>query len=85
MLKFVIVDASVRGKGIGKEMIRFDVRNAFSDPGAKAVQLNVFSENVIAKRCYEGVGFKIRRNTLDAFKYKEESWCRCNMIIAREL
>ena len=32
MLKFVMVDASVRGKGIGKEMIKLAVRNAFTDP-----------------------------------------------------
>ena len=83
MLKFVMVDASVRGKGIGKEMIRLAVLNAFSDPEAKTVQLNVFPENIRAKRCYEGVGFKERRTTPDAFMYKDESWGRCNMIIDR--
>jgi RimJ/RimL family protein N-acetyltransferase len=83
MLKFVMVDASVRGKGIGKEMIRLAVRNAFSDPEAKAVQLNVFPENTRAKKCYESVGFTERRNTPNAFKFKDESWGRCNMIIYR--
>ena len=83
MLKFVMVDASVRGKGIGKEMIKLAVRNAFTDPDALAVQLNVFSENSRAKRCYEGVGFTERQNTPNAFKYKDESWGRCNMIIKR--
>ena len=57
MLKFVMVDASVRGKGIGKEMIKLAVRSAFTDPEALAVQLNVFPENARAKRCYEGAGF----------------------------
>ena len=83
MLKFVIVDASVRGKGIGKEMIRIAVRKAFSDSEALAVQLNVFSENAGARRCYEGVGFTERKNTPDTFRYKDESWGRCNMIIKR--
>ena len=83
MLKFVMVDASVRGKGIGKEMIKLAVRNAFSDSEVIAVQLNVFPENARAKRCYEGVGFTERQNTSDAFKYKDESWGRCNMIIKR--
>ncbi len=83
MLKFVMVDASVRGKGIRKEMIKLAVQNAFSDSDALAVQLNVFPENARAKRCYEGVGFTERQNTSDAFKYKDESWGRCNMIIKR--
>ena len=85
MLKFVIVDASVRGKGIGKEMIKLAVCKAFTDPEVLAVQLNVFLENARAKRCYEGVGFAERHNTPDAFKYKDESWGRCNMIIKRSI
>jgi RimJ/RimL family protein N-acetyltransferase/ADP-ribose pyrophosphatase YjhB (NUDIX family) len=84
ILKFVMVDASVRGKGIGKEMIRLAVRNAFSDPEAQAVQLNVFPENERAKKCYEGAGFTERITTPDAFRYKDESWGRCNMIQNRE-
>ncbi len=38
MLKFVMVDASIRGKGIGKEMTKLAVRNAFSDPDSLAVR-----------------------------------------------
>ena len=83
MLKFVMVDASARGKGIGKEMIKLAVENAFSNPEAQAVQLNVFSNNARARKCYESVGFTERRNTPDAFRYKDESWGRCNMIIDR--
>ena len=83
IFKFVMVDASVRGQGIGKEMIRLAVHNAFSDPEAMAVQLNVFPENTRAKRCYEGAGFTEREITPDAFKYKDESWGRCNMVIKR--
>ena len=83
IFKFVMVDASVRGQGIGKEMIRLAVHNAFSDPEAMAVQLNVFPENARAKRCYEGAGFTERQITPDAFKYKDESWGRCNMVIKR--
>ena len=56
-----------------------------TDPEVLAVQLNVFPENARAKRCYEGVGFTERHNTPDAFKYKDESWGRCNMIIKRSI
>lgn len=80
MLKFIMVDAANRGKGIGKEMIRLAVRMACSDPEVKAVQLNVFSVNARARKCYEGSGFSERRTTPDAFRYKDESWDRCNMV-----
>ncbi len=84
MLKFVMVDAAVRGKGIGKEMIRLAVRNAFSDPEAHAVQLNVFPENARVRKCYEGAGFAERETIPHAFKFKDELWGRCNMVIKNE-
>lgn len=43
-LKFVIVDKTKRGKGYGKEMLNLALQYAFQITGAKAVQLNVFSE-----------------------------------------
>ncbi|MCR4756614.1 MAG: Type 1 glutamine amidotransferase-like domain-containing protein [Butyrivibrio sp.] len=59
------------------------VCKAFTDPEVLDVQLNVFPENARAKRCYEGAGFTERQITPNAFKYKDESWGRCNMIIKR--
>ncbi len=84
MLKFVVVDGSKRGMGIGREMIKSAVDMAFENKEAEAVQLNVFSVNEHAKRCYESAGFVERGTTPDAFKYKDESWCRCNMAVKRE-
>lgn len=84
MLKFVMVDPSVRGKGVGKEMLQLAVEYAFRITKADAVHLNVFPENIRAKKCYESVGFKERNTTADAFSFKEESWGRCNMIIRKE-
>ena len=72
-----------RGKGYGKEMLRLAVKYAFEISNAQAVQLNVFPENERAKKCYESVGFTERKTDLNAFAYKDESWGRCNMIIAR--
>lgn len=83
MLKFVMVDPSQRGKGIGKEMLRLAVGYAFDITGAEAVQLNVFSENIRAIKCYESVGFTVRRTDADAFRYKDEAWGRCNMVIKK--
>lgn len=82
-LRFIIIDPSQRGKGLGKEMLRLAVEYAFNITKADAVQLNVFSENMRARRCYEGVGFVTSRIYADAFGFKDESWGRCNMIIKK--
>ena len=54
---------------------------AFDITKVEAVHLNVFPENIKAKKCYEAVGFTERKTDLNAFAYKDESWDRCNMII----
>ncbi len=84
MLKFVVVDPAVRGKGVAQKMLRLAVEQAFENPEAEGVQLNVFSENPGAMRCYEKAGFVERKLTPDAFAYKDETWCRCNMVYNRK-
>lgn len=82
-LKFVIVDNTKRGKGYGKGMLNLALQYAFQITGAEAVQLNVFNENTLAKRCYEKVGFVERNIEKDVFPYKDELWSRCNMIASK--
>ena len=81
MLKFVMVDASIRGKGIGGEMLKLAAQYAFQISKAGALHLNVFPENERAKKCYIKAGFKERETVEGCFKYKDEAWGRCNMII----
>jgi len=83
MLKFVVIDNSMRNKGYGYEMLKLAIKYAFEIAKANAVQLNVFPENLGAKKCYEKVGFKERTLTENAFSFKDESWGRCNMIITK--
>lgn len=84
MLKFVVIDNSIRNKGYGCEMLKLAVKYAFDIAKADAVHLNVFPENLGAKKCYQKVGFKERTLTENAFSFKDELWGRCNMIITRE-
>ena len=83
MLKFVVVDPKVRGKGVAKDMLKLVAEYAFNETGADALQLNVFPENLRAKKCYEKAGFLERNTTNDAFKFGDETWGRCNMIMYR--
>ena len=82
-LKFIIINNKVRGKRDGQEMLRLALRFAFDITGAEMVQLNVFEENIVAKRCYEQVGFVERSTMRDVFSYKDELWSRCNMAVLK--
>ena len=83
MLKFVVIDNTMRNKGYGCEMLKLAIKYAFEIAKADAVHLNVFPENPSAKKCYEKAGFKERTLTENAFSFKDESWGRCNMITTR--
>ncbi|MCM1026348.1 MAG: GNAT family N-acetyltransferase [Roseburia sp.] len=83
-LKFILVDPASRGAGYGKKMLRLALQYAFWITGAEAVQLNVFRENLPARRCYEKAGFAERKVEQDIFSYQDETWSRCNMIVRKE-
>ena len=83
MLKFIMTNPDYRGKGYGKKMLQLAIKYAFEITKVEAVHLNVFPENIRAKRCYESVGFSERKTEKDAFAYKDESWSSCNMIIRK--
>lgn len=83
MLKFVMINDKYRNKGYGREMILLAIKYAFEIAKVDVVQLNVFSENSKAKACYINSGFEERRTDDNVFKYKDESWGRCNMIIRK--
>lgn len=83
MLKFVMVNPDIRGKGYGKAMLQLAIKYAFEMTKASAVHLNVFPENVRAKKCYEAVGFIERKLDKDVFKFKDELWGRCNMVMTK--
>lgn len=83
MLKFVVTAPEFRGKGYGREMVALAVKYGFEITKADAVQLNVFSENIGAKKCYLSAGFAERTNTDNAFCFGYEMWTRCNMVIKK--
>ena len=83
MLKFIIIAPECRGRGIGREMVSRAAARIFAGTNAEAVQLNVFSVNAPAIRCYEKAGFVKRRITENAFAFHDELWGRCNMAVSR--
>lgn len=80
-LKFVVVDNTRRGQGIGTRMLELAAAYAFGTAGADALGLNVFSVNPGARRCYEKVGFRDRSVTENCFVFDGESWSKHNMVL----
>ena len=83
MFKFIMINPLQRGKGLGKEMLQLAIEYAFNITKVDIVQLNVFHENTRAQKCYESVGFIVRKIDTGVFRFKDESWSRCNMVIKK--
>lgn len=84
MLKFVMVNPAMRGKGIGAKVLSLAAKYAFDLTKAGSLQLNVFPENIPAVKCYKRAGFIERSTTPEAFFFKDEKWGRCNMVKLKE-
>ena len=83
LLKYVVVDPALRGRGTARAMLRMAADYAFSITGAEEVRLCVFPNNIRALRCYEGAGFTAVRTDPGAFRYGDEAWDRCFMVLRR--
>ncbi len=55
-LGHLIVDPAARGQGLGVQLTRLLLREAFEQRGARRVTLVVFPDNVAAVRCYRLAG-----------------------------
>lgn len=80
-LKFVLLDGSLRGKGLGGQMIRLALEHAFAEKAVSFVQINVFDVNKKARACYKKAGFLDNAFTENVFCYQDEQWGRYNMRI----
>ena len=83
-LRFVVLDPALRGKDLGKMLLRLAIGYAFGAGSAETLTLSVFPENVPALRCYESVGFRALTTEPGAFRFREETWGRCKMAIWKE-
>jgi diamine N-acetyltransferase len=56
-LGIVIGDEACRGQGLGSDAVGTLVHYAFANLGLHRIELEVLSENDVARRCYERLGF----------------------------
>ncbi|MBP5492947.1 MAG: GNAT family N-acetyltransferase [Clostridiales bacterium] len=62
-LGWVVVDASRRGKGYGRQMIELALKYSFEILKVDTVTIGVFEVNTSAYKCYQSVGF--RKSTIN--------------------
>ena len=70
---FVIVDPVLRGRGIGKTMLKLAIDYTKNVLCATKITLGVFTNNDRAKSCYESVGFRSTGKT-ETYKMPVGEW-----------
>ncbi|MHA7136706.1 GNAT family N-acetyltransferase [Rossellomorea arthrocnemi] len=79
--KVMVGDKTVRGKGIGQQMMTEILKVAFDELKLHRVSLGVFDFNSSAISCYEKVGFIKEGLLRDARKIGDEYWSLWEMSI----
>ncbi len=70
----IFTDKNYRGKGIAEMMISEMINYAFNELGLRRLELNVYTFNLPAIRCYEKLGFKQEGLKRKITKYNNEFW-----------
>nr|WP_314462634.1 GNAT family protein [uncultured Clostridium sp.] len=82
-LGFIVIDQSLRGQGLGEQMVSLAVRYGKELLGMERITLNVFDCNPGAKRCYEKAGFKEEQFKPEDFAFEEEHWGNYLMVYGK--
>lgn len=81
--KFIVVDASIRGKGYGTRMLALLLQYAFEITNVARVRLNVFEQNLAARNCYRKAGFTETVAIPDTLEFHGETWGKYTMSARR--
>ena len=81
--RILIGNKELRGQKIGEQVVHKMVDLLFEDSNINKVDLNVFSWNKGAIKCYEKVGFEIIHKNTDEMIVNGKTWKRLNMALER--
>lgn len=70
----VIGEDGYRGKGIGKQALKFITDHGFKKLNLHKIYLHVYSPNIAAIKCYQGFGFK-KEATLKELGFIDGKFC----------
>ncbi len=74
LARILIGEKSMRGKGIGTELINKLTEYGFNNLKKEKIILNVYSWNIGAIKCYENVGFSQTNKPIKLVKVGNEKW-----------
>ena len=81
LCRVLVGDSSLRGKGIGAEMVKRALTIGFERLGLHRIDLVVFDFNEAAVDCYKKAGFTIEGRLRDARRLGEHYWSLYQMSI----
>lgn len=70
----VLISNNFRGQGISKLMLGQLIELAEEKYGARSLSLAVFKRNIVAKNCYESLGFKVASVENGTCFFEGELW-----------
>lgn len=74
LARILIGEKSMRGKGIGTELINKLTEYSFGKLKSKKVVLNVYSWNISAIKCYQKVGFSKTDKPIELVRVGSDEW-----------
>jgi len=77
--RILIMDQTLRGKGIGKQIVTLLLEFILENSKQRKVELNVFDFNTSAIKCYEKIGFVINPDKKFVREMDHETWTALNM------
>jgi RimJ/RimL family protein N-acetyltransferase len=83
LCRLLIGEKSLRGQGLGQEMVKLLLGVAFNELGAIKVELNVYDWNLPAIRCYEKEGFLIIPDKIYKIEVNGQIWTALNMTVEK--
>ena len=84
LARILIGEKELRGRGIGKEVVRAMLDYAFKHFAVDVAELNVFDHNKAAIKCYGQVGFIIDSDIKMERRFRNEIWTASNMKMTRQ-
>ena len=78
--RVLIGNKTLRGKGLGQELIHELVSFSINSLQMKSIELNVYDWNTAAIRCYEKVGFFLDPEKFTTIAVKGDLWKSMNMV-----
>ena len=81
LCRILVGDKKLRGQGLGEAIVKKLVKFAFNKLSALSIELNVYSWNTSAIKCYEKVGFVVNTSKSKTTQFDNNERAAINMTL----